>query len=388
MEGKQQARKEKVKILCSGFGYGQGESGIAEYIRNTINLLAERGCEIDLLLPEHDVAFWVDRHKSVTLKPFGNLPGSESGMLLWSHFILPRKLDMKAYDYGFIPAGNKMMFPGFPRKTIISIHDLSRYHHRSAWSRVEKFWIRTVLPMYLRKAGAIVAVSESTRNDVVRLMRVDPAKITVNHIGFNIGKYYSSPENDLTVTVKARYCLPDKYILYVAPVGGEYKNHLNLIRAYEKLPARIKSVYKLVLAGRILTRGQRVLRYAKHSSDCDNIIFTGFIPEEHMPEVFRNASLYAFPALHEGFGIPLVEAMSCGVPVICADSGALPEIGGDAVITFNPQSADEIYHRIEEVLSDDALRSEMIKSGYTRKEQFNWNRHIDKLLELFRLMTA
>jgi glycosyltransferase involved in cell wall biosynthesis len=386
MKEKMQARNEKVKILCSGFGYGQGESGIAEYIRNTINLLAERGCKIDLLLPEHDVAFWSDRHKSVTLKLFSNLPRSEFGMLLWSHFILPRKLDIKAYDYGFIPAGSKMILPGFPHKTIITIHDLSRYYHRSAWSKMEKFWVRTVLPIYLRKAGAVVAISENTRNDIIRLMRIDPAKITVNHIGFNVGKYYSSPENDLTVTVKARYGLPDKYVLYVAPVGGEYKNHLNLIRAYEKLPARIKFVHKLVLAGRILTRGQRVLRYAKHSSDRDNIIFTGFIPEEHMPEVFRNASLYAFPALHEGFGIPLVEAMSCGVPVICADSGALPEIGGNAVISFNPQSVDEIYHRIEEVLSDDALRSEMIKSGYTRKEQFNWNCHIDKLLELFRLM--
>ncbi len=375
-----------LRILYSGFGYGQGESGLAEYIHSTASLLAARGYQVDLLMQECDVQYYLEKHDNINIIPL-TFKGSRLQLQLKHFFLVPLKIDLSNYDLCLLPAGEQMMLGRFPIPAIAVVHDFASHLRHSLLSWPERFWLKKVIPQSLLKTDYVIALSENARDEVIRLSGISRNRVAVNYCGFNVADFYSSPGNDDNTSDRIN-SLPDQYILYNADVGSSHQNHITLIKAYQKLPDRLKAKHKLVLTGQILPSGRKLVKYVKRSSDKDNIIFTGHIKKENMPEVFRRACIYAVPSYHEGYGIPLAEAMSCGVPVVCSNSSALPEIGGNAVITFDPDSSVELYRHLEELLMNSALREEMIKEGYRQKEKFNWNHHVDRLIEIIDLVTS
>ena len=147
------------------------------------------------------------------------------------------------------------------------------------------------------------------------------------------------------------------------------------------LPESLKNKYDLVFAGSFWNNGEEVKKYADNSKDKSNIKFLGFVKDEEMPSLYRNSSLYAFPSFYEGFGIPILEAMESEVPVVCANTSSLPEIGGDAVITFSPDSPQDIKNKIEQVLSDPNLQKLMIDKGKKQVKNFSWEKHCKIIIE-------
>ncbi len=375
-----------LRVLYSGFGYGQKESGLAEYIHSTVSLLAERGYQIDLLMQECDVQYFDNKHDNINII---TLPYRGNGLKLQlkHFFFLPLKINFNNYDICLLPAGERMMLGRLPIPSIAVVHDFAYNLNHSPLSWIKNLWLKKVIPQSLLKTDYVIALNENARDEVIRLSGISQNRVIINYGGFNVAVFYSSPGNDVISTDKIN-SLPDQYILYNGEVGNPNFNHLTLIKAYQKLPDRLKIKHKLVLTGSILPAGGKLVKYVEKSSDSENIIFTDHIKKEHMPEVFRRACIYAFPSYHEGYGIPLAEAMSCGVPIVCSNSSALPEIGGNAVITFNPDSSTELYHHLEELLMNSALREEMIKEGYKQKEKFNWNYHVDRLIEVIDMITT
>ena len=161
------------------------------------------------------------------------------------------------------------------------------------------------------------------------------------------------------------------------------KNHLNLIKAYELLPSSIKEKYDLLLVGQDCENAKTVHDYTNHSKYKGNIKFLGFVKNEDMPELFSNAELFVFPSLYEGFGIPLIEAMAMNIPTICAKNSSLFEIGKKASLFFNEQSPSSIKNTILNVLTDEALQTEMKKNGLKQAKQFNWRHHANNIIKQY-----
>lgn len=371
-----------LKILCSGIGYERGQAGIAEYIRETVSLLAEEH-RVDLIMLEGDAAVFPVRHpKHLRVITYPEKLRRPISNVLWHSFILPYRLPADDYDFTFLPAGNRRLFWHHQFPTLATCHDLAQLHYPVCQSKLHRLYHNQMLPFLLRRIDRIIAISESTRQDLINHYHIPPERIKVNYNGFNVSRFYPAVEND-DQEILHKYDLVRPYILYVNRIEHPVKNHLNLIKAYDLLPERLRNQFDLVFAGSFAAGGKTVKNYVEASANANKIHFLGFVPADELPAVYRNAAVYAFPSFYEGFGIPLMEAMSCGVPVICSNRSSLPEIGGDAVLTFNPEEPESIRHQLETTLSDETIRNEMIRKGYRRKEQFSWQRHVDNLIQIF-----
>jgi glycosyltransferase involved in cell wall biosynthesis len=239
-------------------------------------------------------------------------------------------------------------------------------------------YIKHVVPYYLKKAPSVFAISESTKNDLIRYYGMKPELVTVNYNGFNPEKL----NGDMTLEqLQERFGILKKYMLYIARVEHPGKNHLNLLKAYEQLPEEIKNEYELVCAGSKWSNSEAVLSYHSGMKDRANIHFPGFVSGNDMAALYKNASLYVFPSLYEGFGLPLLEAFAAGVPVVCSDRSSLPEIGADAVRCFNPNDPAGIASTIQSVLSDPPLMIQMIYLGKERLKDFSWDKHASIIME-------
>ncbi len=350
------------RILSSAMGYDGGKSGISEYINQVTEHLC-REHQVDLLILEQDrEVFPLPESDNLRFITFSGRYAKPALNMLWHSLILPFRINFSEYDFVFLPAGNRRLFARCPKPCLVTFHDLSQFHIPGKYDALRMFYIKKIVPALLKRTADLVfAVSSSTKRDIVEYYKYPEEKIEVNYNGYNAGRFES--EGGDAETVKQNYKLTKPYILYVARIEHPGKNHLNLIKAYEQLPEELKESYEMVFAGSQWLGGDAVTEYWEKSPDKDRIKFLGFVKNDMLPGLYRGASIYAFPSFFEGFGIPLLEALSSGVPSICANTSSLPEVGGDAVLTFSPDKPEEIRDRLVEVMENADLRKEMVCKG-------------------------
>lgn len=372
------------RILSSAMGYDAGQSGISEYMDNTIRILASEH-KVDLIISESDSSiFPADGLPNLKLLKYPDQLSKPAVNMLWHLFVLPFTIDFKKYDFIFLPAANRRLFCRYPIPSIATVHDLSQFHVKGKYDVFRTFYIKKTVPLFLKKIQCIMAVSNSTGNDITKYFGIDKNKITVNHNGYSPGILDGSPAD-----FKAEWLNPDKkYILYVARIEHPGKNHMNLIKAYEKLPKKIKNEYELVLAGRPWNRSAKVTEYAEASEDREKIHFTGFLPDQELRGLYMKASIFVFPSFFEGFGLPLLEAMAAGLPTACSNTSSLPEVGGDAVLTFDPAQPDDISSKIMDIVNNEPLREKLIKKGKKRLEHFSWKKHCETIIKTYESKTG
>ncbi len=364
------------RILISAMGYDGGKSGISEYIHSVTNELSKNH-HIDLLILNKEVDnFPLTDITNIHLIRYPDFLAKPVINMLWHLFILPFTLNFKKYDFVFLPAGNRRLFCRYPKKTLITMHDLSQFHIEGKYDKFRTFYIKKIIPYFLKKSDKVFAISKSTRDDLVKYYGLQKREIIVNYNGFNADKFHGKTAKNIN-TVKD---ISKKYIFYVARIEHPGKNHLNLVRAYEMLTQEIRDEYDLVFAGSTWNGGETVKEYATNSFCSNNIKFLGFVKDKALPGLYRNASLYAFPSFYEGFGIPILEAMSSEVPVICSNTSSLPEVGGDAVCTFDPNNPNDIKDKIEYTLKNKDIRLKMIEKGISRAKEFSWTKHCKKIV--------
>ena len=364
------------KILCSAMGYDGGKSGISQYMNEVIKELTAKH-KVELIILKSELKnFPLTESKNLKFITYPDYLAKPIINMLWHLFILPFSINYKSYDFIYLPAGNRRLFCTNKLPSLVTFHDLSQFHIDAKYDSFRMFYIKKVVPYFLRKVNKVIAISESTKKDIIQFYKMSNNKITVNHNGYNGEKY-----KPLVGERKYQHLpIAKKYIFYVARIEHPGKNHLNLIKAYELLPTDIKDEYNLVFAGSDWNGAEEVHEYTSKSKDRDNIIYAGFVKDEALPSLYNEASLYAFPSFYEGFGIPILEAMASGVPTICANRSSLPEIGGDATLLFNPDEISDISEKISEVLSDDELKQQLVKKGLKRVKHFNWQRHTKQII--------
>ena len=209
--------------------------------------------------------------------------------------------------------------------SVFTVHDLIFLHFPEYHLPLNRWYLSLMMPRFLRRADALIAVSENTKRDVVKLMQIPPDKITVIYEGVNPA-YRPLDDRDSRERVREKYQLPAEYILYFGTLEPR-KNLLTLLDAYHSLLSRAQAVPTLVVAGRKGWLYQPIFARVSELGLEDRVHFTGWIDEQDAPAIMNAASVFVYPSLYEGFGLPPLEAMACGTPLICSNASSLPEGG-------------------------------------------------------------
>lgn len=286
-----------------------------------------------------------------------------------------------------------MHFPHFnvpifcPVKFVVTVHDLIliKFPTQRATTlapliyQIKNFFYKIVITLAVKRARKVLAVSEYTKKDMVRQFKIKSEKVVVTYEGvadFSLERPGAGNSADILM----KYNITKPYLLYV---GNAYphKNLESLLRVHSAINQQAKNL-KLVLVGKDDYFYHRLKQSAVNQAGA--VIFPGYAPDSDLKVLYTEASAYIFPSLYEGFGLPALEAMAFGLPVISSNKTCLPEILGDAAIYFNPENEAEMKEKIELVVKDENLRREMITRGLEQVKKYSWSECARKTLEVYK----
>jgi glycosyltransferase involved in cell wall biosynthesis len=297
--------------------------------------------------------------------------------ILWEQFFLAyevKKHKCKVFH------GPSYMVPFVKScKYVITIHDLSWFYYPESFTFFNKLYFRLFLSRSIRKADRIIVISDSTKKDLEKFYDVDPAK--VRRIYYGCDRSFRKIEDQAELKrVKVKYDLPDKFVLAVSTLLPR-KNFVGIIKAFSRICHETEA--KLVVIGKKGWLYKDIFKTVKDLSLQDKVIFTGYIDNEELPYVYNLAELFVFPSFYEGFGLPPLEAMACGCPVLTSNVSAIPEVVGDAAILVDPNSVEEIAQGMERLLVDKELRDCLVKKGLQRSKLFSWEKCAEETSKVY-----
>lgn len=300
-------------------------------------------------------------------------------MQVWLGQLARRRFDHLLPGASLYHATEHLLMPLGQIPTVLTVHDLifwlfPRYHKPLNWA-----FLNLTVPLFCRRAHALIAVSECTKQDLVRHYRLNPNKITVIYEAAS--PHFRPPSAQAVAAARTRYHLPDHYVLTTCVIEPK-KNHLGFLRAFEQLTDRYPDLYWVVV-GRRGWLYEGFFAALEKSPARQRVVLPGHIADEDLAAVYGGALAFVFPSLYEGFGLPPLEAMACGTPVMCSRASSLPEVCGEAARYFNPRSVDEMIEVAAQVLGDESLRGEMSQCGLARAARFSWPRAAEETWLLY-----
>lgn len=260
------------------------------------------------------------------------------------------------------------------KNIITTINDFSFEHFREniPEERIHHFDKNFYKNIY--KSNHIICISNYVKREVLERLNYKEEEISVIHLGVrhNIFKVYKDSST--------AFILPEKFILFVGSIEPR-KNLKRLLLAYDALDNTIKNEYKLVLVGLTGWKNEEIFDLINKNKQ--NIYYLGYIDDENLAKIYNKADLFVFPSIYEGFGLPVLEAMACGTPVLTSDCSSLPEVGGDAVEYCDPYNMEEITYKMTKILENEKMRENMRNKGLLRVKKFTWGKTAAKHMELF-----
>jgi glycosyltransferase involved in cell wall biosynthesis len=261
---------------------------------------------------------------------------------------------------------------------ILTVHDLAIDIIPEVFSTRMRYWHQYIKrSQLLHRANTIIAMSESTKRDLIDIYNLSENKIEVIYSGIDDSFYHSRPSEDVILQVKNHYHLPPRYILYLGTIEPR-KNVLFLVKAFERIASIDKDIY-LVIAGVDGWLYQSIYRYIEQSPYRDRIIRTGYIQAQDKPIIYSQALVFVYPSLYEGFGFPPLEAMASGTPTIVSNNSSFPEIVGNAAYKVSPYDIEELTDIILQLIQDNRLRQLYRERGIGQSQQITWDKTISKM---------
>lgn len=296
----------------------------------------------------------------------------------YSHLLLAAYLMRDRLDVFHAPAN--VMPLSYNRPTVVTIHDLAIYEHPE-WFPSQIASTRLLVPQTMKKAAAVIAVSKATKRDLLNLFNIPARKVTVVHEAADTALLTL---RDRQADVQKIYKLPKKYIIYIGTIDPR-KNLTALIQAWQRLlqlrPEAVKDT-ALVIAGGVGYRGKDLIDLLA-TLKAPSIRALGYIPHNHKVKLLAGAAAFVFPTLYEGFGLPVLEAMQLGTPVISTNVSAIPEIAGSAALLHAPDDTDGLAESIRRVLTRPALRKKMSRAGKQQAKLFSWKKAARETLAVY-----
>jgi len=276
--------------------------------------------------------------------------------------------------------------PLCPAQVVVSVHDIAYEHYPHFFTPTTVTKFRMLVPLTVRRAAAILTLSEYSKRDIVRRYCVPSEKVTVAPCAADpMYRPMRDEERDTgrLAEIRAKYGTGERFILSVGNLQPR-KNLRTLIEAYVKLRQADATRHKLVLVGREAWLHDDIFAAARASGYADELVFTGYVPDADLVALYNAADVFVYPSLFEGFGLPPLEAMACGTPTVTGNTSALPETVGEAALMVDPRDAEALAGALARVLGDAELRAELAGRGIARAAAFSWERTARIILDTYR----
>lgn len=327
--------------------------------------------------PEHEFYFFFDRKYDSkfiygdNVTPIVINPPARHPFLyyLWFEFGVKKALIKHNIDVFLSPDGYLSL--GSDVKQIPVIHDLSFVHYPEDLPFLNEKYVNHYFPKFAKKASKIITVSEYSKSDIEKSFGISEDKITVAHNG--IGDFFQPILEEKKKETRSKFTNGKEYFLFVSALQPR-KNVTKLFEAFDQFKKETKSDVKLLMVGEKYWWNKEIKQVFDAMTYQSEVIFTGHIQAEDLKNVYGAGLALTYVSYFEGFGIPLVEAMKCELPIISSDKTSLPEVGGEAAIYVNPFSTEDIKNGMLRIFKDQSLREELIENGKSRAQLFSWDK--------------
>lgn len=360
-----------MKIAINGRFLIKGKmEGIGWYSFETISRLVK-------LRPKDEFVIYFDRAIDPEFKFSNNVstrilyPPARHPILwkLWFEWAVSRALKKDKADIFYSPDGYTSLSNS--SKHLMICHDIAHVHYPEVIPKNVKNYYDKYVPKFLNRADKILCVSQATKEDVINQYNIKGAKLGVAHNGCR-GFFLPLEENQKQETRK-KFTKAKSYFLFVGAIHPR-KNTGRLLKAFEIFKQRIKSEMQLAIVGNFSWMNDELKTIYNSSQVKEDIHFLGYLNQEELHQITASAEALVYPSLFEGFGVPILEAMNCDVPVICSNTSSMPEVGGDAAYLIDPNNENEIADAMQVVSTDLKLRKRMIMEGKRQREKFSWDK--------------
>jgi glycosyltransferase involved in cell wall biosynthesis len=270
--------------------------------------------------------------------------------------------------------------PTLARRKVLTVHDLSFLRVPECAHPVLRDYLLRVVPRSVRKADLILADSACTRQDVIDLLDIAPERVQVVYPG--VEPHFRPVEGQALLALREHYHLERPYILGVSTLEPR-KNFTGLVEAFAFLRSRRDLPHELVIAGGKGWLYEPIFARVRELGLTDQVRFLGHVPDNDLPGLYSASACFAYPSFYEGFGIPVLEAMACGAPVVVSGTSSLPEAAGSAALLVDPYDVESLVDGLERVLFDQELRADLRAAGFAQVRQFTWERAGRALLDAY-----
>ena len=350
--------------------------GAGNYIANLTQTLIRTDPENDYFIfskPEQAELF-VGGARAKVVRP--GLP-TRVHRIVWEQTLFPLLVRRYRLDVLHSPHYTTPVVASCAR--VVTFHDMTFFLHPEAHLLYKTVFFRAMIPVSARRADAVIAISQNTRKDILRLFPINPAKVFT--IPYGIASMFHPRLKDDQRQVLGKYGLPAEFVLYVGNLEPR-KNLPMLLCAFAKLVQR-GLPHTLVLVGSRGWMDDEIFATLRDLNLGQRVLLPGFIPQVDLPALYSAASVFVYVSRYEGFGLPVLEAMACGAPVITSNVASMPEIAGTASILIDPSSEAELADAMLQVLTDNELRLRLSHEGVNRSRSFSWERAAQETIAVY-----
>ena len=365
--------------------------GIGNYTYHLLRALSETA-------GDHTFVLYVNGRESLSGVPVdprftAKVVGRGLPYPVWEQVSLPLQVMRDRLDVLHCPANTAPLFLAKRTKLIVTIHDVMYLlpasvlpQSPSFYQRLGRFYYRLLAPPAARRARCIMTVSQRSKRDIVDKLRVPQEKVRVIYESGNAQCRPLADSSPVT-EVKQRYSIDGQYVFALGAVDPR-KNTIGVLRSFAHLGKLTALPIRLVIAG-LAPEARSAFHTTISRMNLDGrVVLLGFVSEDELVALYNGAAVFVYPSLYEGFGMPILEAMACGTPVVTSPAGAIPEVAGDAALYVDPHKPEEIAHTILRVISDAGLRARMVEKGLDQAKRFSWLNTARQVMETYGMGAA
>lgn len=371
-----------MKIAINSLVLDDRPGGVGNYAYNLINSLitsTENKHELNIFLQENVIQRFSKFNSLTTLK---KEPVFKKNFhrILYEQTVMPFKYKSGSYDFIHL-MDYQVPFIRVNQNFVVTIHDLTYFLFERIFTKGQQAFKQANTKYAIKHAKAIITNSNTTKNDIMRLFpKTRTDKIIVTPLAVN-SIYHNEINLQDILTVRKKYQINSDYLLYTGTIEPR-KNIITLIEGFSEV-IKHKGDLQLVLAGKRGWMFKEIFNKIKQKGLEKNVIFTEYVPDSMLPALYKGAKVFVFPSLYEGFGLPPLEAMTCGTPVIASNTSSLPEVVGEGGILINPSNVNELIQNILMILFDETKRQDLICKGMKRAALFSWEKTMQETLKAY-----
>ena len=362
----------------------RGQSGVAQYVFALLKSLAAVALDhhFTLFVLENDLPLFAHLKSGMEIVPVPETFRDPVKNILWHQLRLPSLVRKHRIDVLHVPSYRRLLWR-HPCPLVATIHDLAPFLVANKYDWKRMFYGRVVVKRLARRQNQIIAISHNTARDISRFFHLPLHRLTVIHNGLDHERFFPDANAPARKRVQQQTGLIGDFFLYVARLEHPGKNHLGLIAAFNQFKKETGSSWKLVLAGSDWHGAETIHDAIRRSPFAGDIRALGFVADSELPNWYRAAGVFLYPSLYEGFGLPPLEAMACGCPVISSGRGSLTEVVGNAAEIIDPENPAELAAAMTNLAGNPVRCKNLREAGLIRARNFDWKKTARATFEVY-----